>query len=98
MKDLTSDVTIVVKEAALRAQAEKIRNLAAKINSRSYRLEFDQGEGAFVTELKEMSTELRNVGSALESLMLATAERLDSAAADFTAADERTAGFYRGGE
>ena len=95
---MASVITIAAKTVNLKAQAEKMRELAAKIDSRSYHLEFEQGEGAFVRELEAMSAELRSVGSALSSLASVTAERLDSAAAEFTAADEYTAGFYRGGE
>lgn len=95
---MISEITIIVQRAMLRVQAEKLRELAAKIETKSYQLEFEQGEGAFVKELEVMSAELRSVGSALSSLAVITAERLDSAAEEFTAADEHTSGFYRGGE
>lgn len=95
---MLSEITIIARSAVLRLQAEKLRELSAKIGNRSYRLEFEQGEGAFVKELEAMSEELRNVGSALSSLAAVTADRLDSAAAEFTAADEHSSGFYRGGD
>jgi len=93
-----SEMTIIVQRAMLKIQAERMRELASKISSRSYRLEFEQGEGAFVKELEAMAAELKSVGNALGALAAVTAERLDSAEIEFTAADERTAGFYRGGE
>lgn len=91
-----SAITIAAKMVIIKAQAEKMRELASKIESRSYRLEFEQGEGAFVRELEAMSAELRSVGSALGSLVSVTADRLDSAAAEFAAANEQTAGLFRG--
>ena len=45
-----------------------------------------------------MAAELKSVGNALGTLAAVTAERLDSTEIEFTAADERAAGFYRGGE
>lgn len=93
-----STVTITAKTVILKAQAEKMRELASKIDSRSYSLEFEQGEGTFVRELETMAAELRSVGSALGTLASATADRLGSAAEEFIMADEQTAGFYRGGE
>ncbi len=91
-----SAITIAAKMVMIKAQAEKMRELASKIESRSYRLEFEQGEGAFVRELEAMSAELRSVGSALGSLASVTADRLDSAAAEFAVANEQTAGLFRG--
>ncbi|HJC80161.1 MAG TPA: hypothetical protein H9930_03560 [Candidatus Mediterraneibacter excrementipullorum] len=49
-------------------------------------------------ELEAMAAELKSVGNALGALAAVTAERLDSTEIEFTAADERAAGFYRGGE
>lgn len=95
---MASSITIAAKTVNLKTQAEKMRELAAKIDSRLYQMEFEQSEGAFVRELEAMSAELRSVGSALSSLASVTAERLESAASEFTAADEHTAGFYRGGD
>ena len=45
---MVSEMTITVQRAMLKIQAERMRELASKISSRSYRLEFEQGEGAFV--------------------------------------------------
>ncbi len=95
---MISEMTIIVQRAMLKIQTERMRELASKISSRSYRLEIEQGEGAFVKELEAMAAELKSVGNALGALAAVTAERLDSAEIEFTAADERTAGFYRGGE
>ena len=95
---MVSELTIIVQRAMLKIQAERMRELASKISSRSYRPEFEQGEGAFVKELETMAAELKSVGNALGALAAVTAERLDSAEIEFTAADERTAGFCRGGE
>lgn len=95
---MISEITITVQRAMLKTQAEKMRELASKISARSYRLEFEQGEGAFVKELKAIAVELKSVGNALGALAAVTAKRLDSAEIEFTAADERTAGFYRGGD
>ena len=91
-----SAITIAAKMVMIKVQAEKMRELASKIESRSYRLEFEQGEGAFVRELEAMSAELRSVGSALASLASVTADRLDGAAAEFAVANEQTAGLFRG--
>ena len=70
---MISEMTIIVQRAMLKIQAERMRELASKISSRSYRLEIEQGEGAFVKELEAMAAELKSVGNALGALAAVTA-------------------------
>lgn len=94
---MKSETTIVVKPEVLKAKAEEMRNLAEKIRSRSYSIRQEQGKGDFVNELETLSEELKNMGSALAVLVSATADRIEDTAAEFTAADQQSAGFYQGG-
>lgn len=92
------DKEIIAKEKNIKAQAEKMRDLAVRIKAKSFCPEFEQGAGAFVSEMNDLICELKNVGSALSALAETTARQIDSAALEFKAADERASALYRRGE
>ena len=71
---------IIAREQLLKEQAGRMRDLAARIEARTYETEMERGEGAFVEEMEMFVSELKNMGTALSRLAYVTAEQLDSAA------------------
>jgi uncharacterized membrane protein YccC len=90
---------IIAREQLLKEQAGRMRDLAARIEARTYETEMERGEGAFVEEMEMFVSELKNMGTALSRLAYVTAEQLDSAAQQFHTADtENSASLFEGGE
>ena len=90
---------IIAREQLLKEQAGRMRDLAARIEARTYETEMERGEGAFVEEMEMFVSERTNMGTALRLLAYVTAAQLDSAAQQFHTADtENSASLFEGGE
>lgn len=90
---------IIAREQLLKEQAGRMRDLAAKIEARTYETAMERGEGAFVEEMEIFVLELKNMGTALSRLAYVTADRMDSAAQQFHTADtEHSASLFEGGD
>lgn len=81
--------TITVNVDEIKSQAAQMRGIADNFAGYNYTLNFSEGSGAFVDEMKNMANKIKDIGMALSQLANATANRLDAAAAQFTASDER---------
>ena len=89
---------IIAREQLLKEQAGRMRDLAARIEARTYETEMERGEGAFVEEMEMFVSELKNMGTALSRLAYVKAEQLDSAAQQCHTADtENSASLFEGG-
>lgn len=90
---------IIAREQLLKEQAGRMRNLAAKVEARTYEMSMERGEGAFVEAMEIFALELKNMGTALSGLAYVTADRLESAAQQFHTADsEDSASLFEGGD
>ena len=90
---------IIAREQLLKEQAGRMRDLAARIEARTYETEMERGEGAFVEEMEMFVSELKNMGAALSRLAYVTAEQLDSAGQQCHTPDtENSASLSEGGE
>lgn len=90
---------IIAREQLLKERAGSMRDLAEKIEARTYEMSMERGEGAFVEAMEIFALELKNMGTALSGLAYVTADRLDSAAQQFHTADsDHSASLFEGGD
>ena len=90
---------IIVREQLLKERAGSMRDLAAKIEARTYEMSMERGEGAFVEAVEIFALELKNIGTALSGLAYVTADRLESAAQQVHTADsEDSSSLFEGGD